>query len=65
MIEDVERNGQCIAVNGHHRLAAARRAGREVRYEVEPRSSLVGRGSGVRSMSTLRDAASVGPDRIR
>jgi hypothetical protein len=64
-IRVVEQNGQRIVVDGHHRLAAAQRAGIEVPYEVVPPSSVIGPGRWSSIDDILRDAASVGPNRIR
>lgn len=64
-IRVVELNGPRIVVDGHHRLAAAQRVGIEVPYEVVQPSTVIGPGQWSSVDDILRDAASVGPDRIR
>lgn len=64
-IKVVELNGERIVVDGHHRLAAAQRAGIDVPYEVVGPSTVIGPGQWSSVDDILRDAASVGPNRIR
>ncbi|WP_203793607.1 polymorphic toxin-type HINT domain-containing protein, partial [Cellulomonas oligotrophica] len=64
-IRVVNLNGQRIVVDGHHRLAAAQRVGIDIPYEVVPPSSVVGPGQWSSVDDILRDAAAVGPNRIR
>jgi hypothetical protein len=64
-IKVVEINGQRIVVDGHHRLAAAQRAGINVPFKIVDPSSVIGPGQWSSVDDILRDAASVGPDRIR
>ena len=64
-IKVVELDGQRIVVDGHHRLAAAQRAGIEVRYQVVDVSTVIGPGMWSSVDDILRDTYSVGPNRIR
>ncbi|MBO9555128.1 RHS repeat-associated core domain-containing protein [Cellulomonas sp.] len=64
-IKVVELNGEKIVVDGHHRLAAAKRAGIDVQYEVVDPSTVIGPGKWSSVDEILRDAYSVGPNRIQ
>jgi uncharacterized ParB-like nuclease family protein len=63
-IDVVEHQGRYYVIDGHHRLAAAKRAGLEtvpVRFdEFTPRP-----GSWGSLEELLNDSATVGPDRLR
>ena len=64
-IEVVSIEGRLYIVDGHHRLAAARRAGIDVQYEIVETSSVI-RPGGWSSVDEIVDAAlSIGPDRLR
>jgi hypothetical protein len=64
-IDVVELQGERIVVDGHHRLAAARRAGIDVHYQVVDPSSVIGPGKYTSVDDILRSTFSVGRDRIR
>jgi len=64
-IKVVELQGQRIVVDGHHRLAAAQRAGIDVRYEVVDPSTVIGPGMWTSLDDILRDTYNVGPNRLR
>lgn len=64
-IDVVELNGQRIVVDGHHRLAAARRAGIDVQYQVVDPSTAIGPGKYASIDDILRSTYSVGRDRLR
>jgi Pretoxin HINT domain len=63
-IKVVELNGQRIVVDGHHRLAAAKRAGVDIDFQVVDPESVFGRG-GWRSIEDILNAwATAGPNRL-
>ena len=64
-IDVVELNGQRIVVDGHHRLAAARRAGIDVQYQVVDPSAVIGPGKYTSVDDILQSTYSVGRDRLR
>ena len=64
-IDVVELQGQRIVVDGHHRLAAARRAGIDVQYRVVDPSTVVGPGRYTSIDDILQSSYSVGRDRLR
>jgi hypothetical protein len=64
-IDVVELQGQRIVVDGHHRLAAARRAGIDVQYQVVDPSSVIGPGRYTSIDDILQSTYSVGRDRLR
>ncbi|WP_460766446.1 RHS repeat-associated core domain-containing protein [Mariniluteicoccus flavus] len=64
-IDVVELNGQRVVVDGHHRLAAARRAGIDVQYRVVDPSTVIGPGRYTSIDDILQSTYSVGRDRLR
>ncbi len=64
-IKVVEVNGKMYVVDGHHRLAAASQAGVKVQYEVVEPSTVIGPGQWSSVDDIVRDANSVGPNKIR
>jgi ParB-like nuclease domain len=64
-IKVVEPQGQRIVVDGHHRLAAAQRAGIDVQYEVVDPSTVIGRGMWTSVDAILQDTYTIGPNRLR
>lgn len=64
-IKVVEANGKLYVVDGHHRLAAATQAGIKVPYQVVEPSTVIGPGQWSSLDDIIRDAGSVGPNRIR
>lgn len=64
-IDVVELNGERIVVDGHHRLAAARRAGIDVQYQVVDPSTVIGPGKYTSIDDILQSTYSVGRDRLR
>ncbi len=64
-IDVVELSGQRIVVDGHHRLAAARRAGIDVQYQVVDPSTVIGPGKYTSIDDILQSTYSVGRDRLR
>jgi hypothetical protein len=64
-IKTVQLDDSLYVVDGHHRLAAAQRVGLDVPYEVVDPATVIGPGSWSSVDDILRDAFSVGPDRIR
>jgi ParB-like chromosome segregation protein Spo0J len=64
-VQVVEVNGKRYVVDGHHRLAAAKQAGIKVNYEVGDPSTVIGQGQWSSVDDIVRDANSVGPDKIR
>ncbi len=64
-IKVVEANGKLYVVDGHHRLAAATQAGIKVPYQVVDPSTVIGPGQWSSLDDIIRDAGSVGPNRIR
>jgi ParB-like nuclease domain len=64
-IKVVEPQGQRIVVDGHHRLAAAQRAGIDVQYEVVDPSTVIGRGMWTSVDDILQDTYTIGPNRLR
>ncbi len=64
-IDVVELNGQRIAVDGHHRLAAAKRAGVDIDFQIVDPESVIGTGAW-RSVEDILNAwATAGPNRLR
>lgn len=63
-IKTIDVDGSLYIVDGHHRVAAARRAGIEVPYQVVDPSSAIARGSWSSLDDILMDADTVGPDRL-
>jgi hypothetical protein len=64
-IDVVKLQGQRIVVDGHHRLAAARRAGIDVQYRVVKPSSVIGPGKYTSVDDILGSSYVVGRDRLR
>jgi len=64
-IDVVELNGQRIVVDGHHRLAAARRAGIDVQHQVVDPSTVIRPGKYSSVDDILRSTYSVGRNRLR
>jgi RHS repeat-associated protein len=64
-IDVVELNGERIVVDGHHRLAAARRVGIDVQYQVVDPSTVIGPGKYTSIDDILQSTYSVGRDRLR
>ncbi len=64
-IKVVDIDGGLYVVDGHHRLAAARRAGVDVPYEVVDASTVIGPGQWSSIDDILNDSFGVGPDRLR
>jgi hypothetical protein len=64
-VKVVEMNGKRFVVDGHHRLAAAKRAGIDVPYEVVDPRTVIGPGKWKSIDEILSDAMVVGSDRLR
>ncbi len=64
-IDVVELQGSRIVVDGHHRLAAARRVGIDVQYRVVDPASVIGPGRYSSIDDILRATCSVGRDNLR
>ena len=64
-IDVIELNGQRIVVDGHHRLAAARRAGIDVQYQIVDPSTVIGSGKHSSIDDILQSRYLVGRDRLR
>jgi len=64
-IKVVEQQGDRIVVDGHHRLAAAQRAGLEVPFKVVDPATVIRPGSWSSVDDILRDATTVAPNRLR
>ena len=64
-IKVVEANEKLYVVDGHHRLAAATQAGVKAPYQVVDPSTVIGPGRWSSLDDIVRDAGSVGPNRIR
>jgi len=64
-IKVVDVDGRLYVVDGHHRLAAARQVGLDVPYDVVDPATVIGLGQWTSIDDIMRDAATVGPDRLR
>jgi hypothetical protein len=64
-IKTVSVDDELYVVDGHHRLAAARQVGIDVPYDVVDPATVIGPGSWTSIDDILRDAFSVGRDRLR
>jgi hypothetical protein len=64
-IKVVAIDGLRIVVDGHHRLAAAQRAGIDVLYEIVDPATVIRPGVWTSVDDILKDMATVGPNRLR